>query len=100
EVKDTSRARLIEDEAESIIRKIIRGEETELPEDYREWVMSICSRCNFTGEAEAIMRALSGEYVRPSRGGDPVKDPETYPTGYSMYAFDPMKIPTAAAESR
>jgi len=100
EVKDTSRARLIEDEAESIIRKIIRGEETELPEDYREWVMGICSRCSFTGESGAIIRALSGEYIRPSRGGDPVRDPETYPTGYSMYAFDPMKIPTAAAESR
>ncbi|MDI9615529.1 cobaltochelatase subunit CobN [Methanothermobacter sp.] len=100
EVKDTSEGWKIEEKALEVLRDILLGRDVDLPPDYVEWVRGLSERCDFTGETESLLEALSGSYVPPGRGGDPVRDPETYPTGYAMYAFDPMKIPTSSAETR
>ena len=33
-------------------------------------------------------------------GGDPIRNPEVYPSGRSIYAFDPRLVPTIAAQVR
>jgi len=54
---------------------------------------------NFTSEEEiaGLMTALSGGFVKPGSGNDPLRNPEAVPTGRNLYAFDPRRIPTKAA---
>jgi len=48
-------------------------------------------------ELPALMRALSGQFIAPVPGGDVIRAPEILPTGRNIHAFDPFRMPTAAA---
>ncbi|MCL0101202.1 cobaltochelatase subunit CobN [Peptococcaceae bacterium] len=48
-------------------------------------------------EIEAILNALSGRFILPSIGGDPIRSPGSLPTGRNLYSFDPRTVPTKAA---
>ncbi|MDP3593848.1 cobaltochelatase subunit CobN [Phenylobacterium sp.] len=48
-------------------------------------------------EMAALLAALDGRYIPTSYGGDPIKNPESLPTGRNLYGFDPSRIPTKAA---
>jgi len=50
-----------------------------------------------SSESSAFLAALSGKYIPTSYGGDPIKNPDSLPTGRNLYGFDPSKIPTKAA---
>ncbi len=53
-----------------------------------------------TDEMGGLMRALEGVFLMPNLAGDPVRSPETYPTGHNAYQFDPTRIPTPSALAR
>lgn len=48
-------------------------------------------------ETSALLRALEGRYIEPSVGGDPLRNPDSLPTGRNLYGFDPSRVPTRAA---
>ncbi len=48
-------------------------------------------------ETIALLQALDGAYTPTSYGGDPIKNPDSLPTGRNLYAFDPSRVPTQAA---
>lgn len=48
-------------------------------------------------ELEGFFTALSGRYLSTSYGGDPIKNPDSLPTGRNLYGFDPSRIPTVDA---
>lgn len=48
-------------------------------------------------EITSLLRALSGEYIKTSTGGDSIRNPECLPTGRNLYGFNPNKVPTKAA---
>lgn len=48
-------------------------------------------------ELEGFFSALQGRHVPSSYGGDPIKNPESLPTGRNLYGFDPSRIPTREA---
>jgi magnesium chelatase subunit H len=48
-------------------------------------------------ELGGIMTLLSGEFLMPAPGGDPIRNPDVLPTGRNMHALDPSSIPTQAA---
>jgi cobaltochelatase CobN len=48
-------------------------------------------------ELPALLAALSGRYIPTSYGGDPIKNPDAYPTGRNLYGFDPSRVPTKQA---
>ena len=50
-----------------------------------------------TKEIKNFLRALDGEYIETGVGGDPIRNPQSLPTGVNMYGFDPSKVPTKAA---
>jgi cobaltochelatase CobN len=54
---------------------------------------------NFTQpiELDSLKRALRAGYVPTSTGNDPLRNPDSVPTGRNMYGFDPRKIPTKAS---
>lgn len=45
-------------------------------------------------EAEALLSALSGRFVGPGPGNDPVRTPEVLPTGRNFHALDASLLPT------
>jgi cobaltochelatase CobN len=48
-------------------------------------------------ELNSLIRALSGRYIPPGTGNDPIRNPDSLPTGKNFYAFDPLKIPRLEA---
>lgn len=100
-IKEAKLADEIESHAREVIGEILHNKSQEwLPERYDEFVRNIAKNIYESLESEALLRALEGRYIFPARGGDPIRDPEVYPSGRAMYAFDPRLIPTIAAETR
>jgi len=101
EIKCSKIGEEIEKQAREVIRRIINGKAPEwLPEGYNRFVEAIIKRVEVSAESEGLLHALEGKYIFPARGGDPIRDPEVYPSGRAMYGFDPRIIPTVAAEMR
>mgnify|MGYP000161818078 CR=1 FL=1 len=48
-------------------------------------------------ETENLLRALSGEYIPVSHGGDPIRNPQVAPTGRNLIGFNPAKVPSKEA---
>ena len=48
-------------------------------------------------ELDNLVAGLSGKYISPKNGGDPVRNPESLPTGFNLIGFDPSRLPTKAA---
>ncbi len=48
-------------------------------------------------ETENLMRALNGEYIKVSHGGDPIRNPDVAPTGRNLIGFNPAKVPSKEA---
>ena len=48
-------------------------------------------------ELRALLAGLEGRHIPTSYGGDPIKNPDSLPTGRNLYGFDPSRVPTQAA---
>ena len=48
-------------------------------------------------EMASLIRGLNGRFVSPGQGNDPVRNPESLPTGRNFYGFNPGKLPSPAA---
>jgi cobaltochelatase CobN len=44
-------------------------------------------------EIPNILRALNGEYIEPDSGNDPIRSPDSLPTGINFYSIDPRTVP-------
>lgn len=100
-IKESKIADEIESNARKVIEEILHNKSNEwLPEGYDKFVKNIVKNVYESSESEALLHALEGGYVLPARAGDPIRDPEVYPSGRAMYALDPRLIPTIAAETR
>ena len=101
ELRGTPAGERIEARAGELLRDLLRGEDhPALPEGYGDYVRALVGSVRGSREAENLLRALEGRYIYPARGGDPIRDPEVYPSGRAMFAFDPRHIPTVAAQAR
>ncbi|WP_026224381.1 cobaltochelatase subunit CobN [Methyloversatilis thermotolerans] len=47
-------------------------------------------------ELDALMAGLAGRYVKAGPGNDPIRNPDSLPTGRNLYGFDPSRLPTPA----
>ncbi|WP_456304833.1 magnesium chelatase subunit H [Acidiphilium acidophilum] len=50
-------------------------------------------------ELPAIIQALDGRYIRPTPGGDILRNTDVLPTGRNIYGFDPFRMPSPYAVS-
>jgi cobaltochelatase CobN len=48
-------------------------------------------------ELDSLMRALGGGFVPAGSGGEPIRNPDSYPTGKNFYGIDPDKVPKPAS---
>lgn len=48
-------------------------------------------------EIESLLAGLGGEHIPSRYGGDPVRNPDSLPTGGNLYGFDPTRVPTRQA---
>ena len=48
-------------------------------------------------ELDSMINALTGGYIEPSSGGDPIVNPRSLPTGRNMYSIDAERTPSTAA---
>lgn len=48
-------------------------------------------------ELDNLSRALSGGFVPAGGGGEPIRNPDAYPTGKNFYGIDPDKVPKRAS---
>ncbi|MBD9367094.1 cobaltochelatase subunit CobN [Xanthomonas sp. XNM01] len=48
-------------------------------------------------EIDGLLSALAGRHATPGLGGDPLRVPESLPTGHNLYGFDPLRVPSRAA---
>ena len=48
-------------------------------------------------EMKSLIQGLSGRYIPPGQGNDPVRNPDSLPTGKNFYGFNPNKLPSPAA---
>lgn len=48
-------------------------------------------------EMAALMNGLNGRYVAPGQGNDPIRSPDSLPTGRNFYALDSSLIPSKLA---
>ncbi|WP_342751037.1 cobaltochelatase subunit CobN [Termitidicoccus mucosus] len=59
----------------------------------------LMARIEASGPAEldALSAGLSGRYIAAGPGNDPVRQPDSLPTGKNFYGFDPTRLPTRAS---
>ena len=48
-------------------------------------------------EIDHTLDALSGRYVPPGGGGDPLRNPQALPTGRNLYGINPAEVPIRSA---
>jgi len=44
-------------------------------------------------ELDSFIGALNGRYIPAGQGNDPIRNPDSLPTGKNFYSFDPTRIP-------
>ena len=61
----------------------------------RKWTRRIVA--SGPRELESLMRGLRGGFVPGGGGGEPIRNPDSYPTGKNFYGIDPDKVPKPAS---
>lgn len=49
------------------------------------------------GEMPGLLNALSGHFIPAAYGGDPIRNPDSLPTGRNLTGLDPSRLPTRQA---
>ena len=76
----------------SLDRSLLPGQKTVLAGDMEERI-----RASGPRELDNLVRGLAGGYLPGGNGGEPIRNPDAYPTGKNFYGIDPDKVPKPAA---
>jgi len=86
-------------ERDSTIDAIVSTDRSLLPDKATVLAGEMEQRIVSSGprELDSLVRALRGGFVRTGGGGEPVRNPDAYPTGRNFYGIDPDKVPKPAS---
>jgi cobaltochelatase CobN len=61
-------------------------------------IVEIEGRIRLSAERElgSLVAALAGRYIPAGKGNDPIRNPESLPTGKNFYSFDAARVPSRA----
>jgi len=92
---------LTPDEAlrKSTIEAIVSADRSLLPNKAKVAAADMEARIVASGPAEltSFLHALAGRFLQGGTGGEPIRNPDAYPTGKNFYGIDPDKVPKPAA---
>ena len=84
-----------EEMAQGALRRLLAPDV--LASDALATLMRVAFGLRENHEMAALMRALRGEFILPSVGGDLFRAPEILPTGRNLHGFDPFRMPSRFA---
>jgi cobaltochelatase CobN len=84
---------------DSTIDAIVSVDRSLLPNDMEILADDMEDRIVRSGprELDSLMRSMRGGFVGTGNGGEPIRNPDSYPTGKNFFGVDPEKIPKPAA---
>ena len=84
---------------ESTVEAIVSVDRSLLPHNAAVLAAEMERRIVESGprELDHLMGALDGRHVAVGVGGEPIRNPDVYPTGKNFYGIDPAKVPKPAA---
>ncbi|BAV65916.1 cobaltochelatase subunit CobN [Sphingobium cloacae] len=87
------------DAVTSTVDAIVSVDRSGLPDRREVLAQEMRQRILLSGprELDGLMTALGGRFVPAGMGGEPIRNPDAYPTGANFYGIDPDKIPKPAA---
>lgn len=84
-----------------LVKRHLAGEALpELPEGLTTQLQEVQKHWNNfqnMAEVENLLKALEGNYIPVSYGGDPIRNPDAAPTGRNLIGFNPAKVPSKEA---
>jgi cobaltochelatase CobN len=84
---------------DSTIEAIVEADRSLLPKNAVVLAADMEARIVESGprELDNLARALGGGFVPTGGGGEPIRNPDSYPTGKNFYGIDPDKVPKPAS---
>jgi cobaltochelatase CobN len=84
---------------DSTIDAIVSVDRSLLPNNAKVFSEEMESRIVASGarELDNLAAALAGRFLPGGSGGEPIRNPDAYPTGKNFYGIDPDKVPKPAA---
>ena len=84
---------------DSTVDAIVSADRSLLPNQAKVAAADMEARIVASGPAELgnLMHALGGGFVVGGTGGEPIRNPDSYPTGKNFFGIDPDKVPKPAA---
>jgi cobaltochelatase CobN len=81
------------------VQAIVSADRSLLPNDAKVLAADIDARIVASGprELDNLLRGLHGGFVPVGGGGEPIRNPDSYPTGKNFYGIDPDKVPKRAS---
>jgi cobaltochelatase CobN len=81
------------------VEAIVSADRSLLPNDAKVLAADVDARIVTSGtrELDSLQRALDGGFVPVGGGGEPIRNPDSYPTGKNFYGIDPEKVPKRAS---
>jgi cobaltochelatase CobN len=76
----------------AVDRSLLPDEKAVLAADMEQRIIQSAS-----AELDNFVRAARGGYIPGGSGGEPIRNPDAYPTGKNFYGIDPEKVPRKAA---
>ena len=76
----------------SVDRDLLPDDTTVMAADMERRIVESAPR-----ELGHLLHVLDGGYVPVGNGGEPIRNPDAYPTGKNFYGIDPDKVPKPAA---
>lgn len=89
----------VPDAVDSTVKAIMSVDRSALPDAKEVFADDMRQRILTSGprELDNLMVSLAGRFVPAGKGGEPVRNPDSYPTGANFYGIDPDKVPKPAA---
>ena len=84
---------------DSTVDAIVSIDRRLLPNDAAVLAADMDGRIVASGprELDSLVRGLRGGYITTGGGGEPLRNPDAYPTGKNFYGIDPDKVPKPAS---
>jgi cobaltochelatase CobN len=81
------------------VAAVVAGEPEPQPvlPEWRERVRELARLLDPAGEMSGLLQALDGLHLPVGVGGDPLRAPDSLPSGRNLYGFDPSALPTREA---